>query len=70
MLDPGYFLKIAELLRNAVNLIESEVGINIRYFDMGGGFGIPYKPGEKPLDLNALISLKEFLSWRTLDRTR
>jgi diaminopimelate decarboxylase len=60
VLDPGYFLKIAELLRNAVNLIESEVGINIRYFDMGGGFGIPYKPGEKPLDLNALISLRNF----------
>jgi Diaminopimelate decarboxylase len=48
------------LLRNAANFIESKVGINIRYFDMGGGFGIPYKPGEKPLDLNALISLRNF----------
>ena len=58
VLDPDYFLKIAELLREHAKVIEEKVGIKIRYFDMGGGFGIPYKPSEKPLDLSRLSKLK------------
>ncbi len=60
VLDSDYFIKIAELLKQYAEAIEGEVGIKIRYFDMGGGFGIPYKPDEKPLDLNKLSSLKGF----------
>lgn len=60
VLNPDYFLKIAELLKEQAKVIEGEVGIKISYFDMGGGFGIPYKPGEKPLDLNRLSALRGF----------
>ncbi len=60
VLNPDYFLKIAELLKEQAEVIEGEVGIKISYFDMGGGFGIPYKPDEKPLDLNKLNALKGF----------
>ena len=60
VLDSDYFIKIAELLKQYAETIEGEVGIKIRYFDIGGGFGIPYKPDEKPLDLNKLSSLKGF----------
>lgn len=39
------FLKIAEKIHN-------ELGITFEFMDFGGGFGIPYKPGEKPFDLD------------------
>ncbi|WP_291767450.1 diaminopimelate decarboxylase [Caldivirga sp. UBA161] len=60
VLNPDYFLKIAGLLKEQAEVIESEVGIKISYFDMGGGFGIPYKPSERPLDLNRLSVLRGF----------
>ncbi len=60
VLDPDYFLRIAELLREHAEIIEDKVGIDIRYFDMGGGFGIPYKPEERPLDLSRLSDLRNF----------
>ncbi|WP_243678942.1 diaminopimelate decarboxylase [Vulcanisaeta distributa] len=60
VLDADYFVKIAELLKGYAEVIEDRVGVRIRYFDMGGGFGIPYKPDEKPLDLNKLSVLRNF----------
>lgn len=58
VLDPDYFIKIAELLRDHARAIEENVGIRISHFDMGGGFGIPYRPGEEPLDLSRLSILR------------
>ncbi|WP_252900659.1 diaminopimelate decarboxylase [Vulcanisaeta sp. JCM 14467] len=60
VLDPDYFIRIAELLKEYAETIEYRVGIKITYFDMGGGFGIPYRPDEKPLDLNRLRILRSF----------
>lgn len=60
VLYPEYFIKIAELLREYAETIEDRVNIKISYFDMGGGFGIPYKPDEKPLDINKLAILRNF----------
>ncbi len=60
VLDAEYFIRIAELLREHAEFIEDRVGVRIKYFDMGGGFGIPYRPGEKPLDLSKLSVLRNF----------
>jgi len=60
VLDSDYFIRIAELLREHAETIEDRVGIRISYFDMGGGFGIPYRPGEKSLDLSKLSVLRNF----------
>lgn len=48
-LDPGPFLESSEaLLRIAERLRDLE------FVDFGGGFGIPYRRGEAPLDIEAL----------------
>lgn len=60
VLDADYFIRIAELLKEHAEVIGDRVGIRIHYFDMGGGFGIPYRPGEKTLDLSKLSVLKNF----------
>ncbi|MFN3910086.1 MAG: diaminopimelate decarboxylase [Candidatus Anstonellaceae archaeon] len=58
------FLKqIKEQLRVA-GKISSKLGIEFEFIDIGGGFGVPYRPDEKELDMENLgkkIS-KEFLN--------
>lgn len=44
-----------EVLTELVNQLD-EAGIKIRFIDMGGGIGVPYKPNEDEMDLNALAS--------------
>jgi len=60
VLDADYFLKIASLLRESARVIEDKVGVKITHYDMGGGFGIPYKPGEPELDLSKLRGLRGY----------
>ncbi|MCX8185451.1 MAG: diaminopimelate decarboxylase [Sulfolobales archaeon] len=49
ILRPEPFIDAAEkLLQIAVNFT------NLEFIDIGGGFGIPYRPSEKPLDLDYL----------------
>ena len=41
--------KILEVVRN----FENELGIEFEFVDIGGGFGVPYRPEEEELDLIA-----------------
>lgn len=53
-LDAGYFVETAEILFNLVVEISRELGIRFEFVNIGGGIGIPYKPDQKPVDLNLL----------------
>ncbi|WP_319591423.1 diaminopimelate decarboxylase [uncultured Draconibacterium sp.] len=50
-LDPGYFVETAELLFNLIVEVYEKTGVKIEFANLGGGIGIPYKPEEKPVDL-------------------
>ena len=50
-LEPAYFVETAELLFNLVVEVYEKTGVKIEFANMGGGIGIPYKPGEKPVDM-------------------
>jgi diaminopimelate decarboxylase len=50
-LDPDYFIETAELLFNLIVEVNEKAGVKISFANLGGGVGIPYKPGEKSVDL-------------------
>jgi len=49
------FMDMMQVLINLVNEIE-DLGIKLKFIDMGGGIGVPYKPQEEEMDLNELAS--------------
>ncbi|MBI4124860.1 MAG: diaminopimelate decarboxylase [Deltaproteobacteria bacterium] len=55
--DPAYFAKISEKLLNCVGPIGKKLKIDFEFINIGGGFGIPYQPNEKPLDIEKTASL-------------
>ncbi|GAA4010861.1 pyridoxal-dependent decarboxylase, exosortase A system-associated [Sphingomonas humi] len=59
---------VSEMQRATVALageIAAEVGLSPPEVNLGGGFGIPYFPGDKPLDIEAVgAALKETLAAR------
>ncbi|HEX2953680.1 MAG TPA: diaminopimelate decarboxylase [Bacillota bacterium] len=50
-LDPQYFIDTIKMLFDLVVEITHEVGVRFELINIGGGIGIPYKPGQKPVDL-------------------
>lgn len=53
VLDYKYFNKITEKLLDITGEVANKVGISFSFVNIGGGFGIPYKVGEKNLDIEA-----------------
>jgi diaminopimelate decarboxylase len=53
-LEPAYFVETAELLFNLIVEVYEKTGVKIEFANMGGGIGIPYKPGEKPVDMESV----------------
>lgn len=53
-LDGSYFVETAHILFELVGELSAELGIEFEFVNLGGGIGIPYKPDEKPVDLNAV----------------
>lgn len=49
ILDTQIFIKAMEKLLETAKLFE-----DLTFIDFGGGFGIPYKPGENALEINSL----------------
>ena len=49
--DPEYFEAITKKLLDCVGPIARDLNIQFEFIDIGGGFGIPYLPDEKPLDI-------------------
>lgn len=50
-LNPDYFVETVRMLLELVIEIKREIGIKFEFINMGGGIGIPYRPGQKPVDL-------------------
>ena len=46
-------LDTAEMLFKLAVDIHSETGVAVELVNLGGGIGVPYRPGEKPVDLHA-----------------
>ena len=53
-LDFQYFVDTAGMLFDLAKEIEKEIGITLEFINLGGGIGIPYKPGQKEINLTEL----------------
>ncbi|HLN88665.1 MAG TPA: diaminopimelate decarboxylase [Candidatus Binatia bacterium] len=51
ILDVEPYLLAVEKLLNIAKRVHDEVGIEFEFIDIGGGFGIPYNPEDRDLDL-------------------
>ncbi|HPJ39113.1 MAG TPA: diaminopimelate decarboxylase [Spirochaetota bacterium] len=50
-LDNDYFIETADMLFGLVREVHEKCGVTIEFVNLGGGFGIPYKPEDTPIDL-------------------
>ncbi len=48
------FLYTAKIMFELATEIKNRLGINLEFVNLGGGFGIPYKPEDKPVDYKAI----------------
>jgi diaminopimelate decarboxylase len=53
-LDENYLVDTVKMLLDAIEEVELKLGIKFDFINMGGGFGIPYKPTDKPLNINRI----------------
>ncbi|MDZ8119419.1 diaminopimelate decarboxylase [Pontiella agarivorans] len=53
-LEVSYFIETAHMLFELVGELSRELGIEFEFVNLGGGIGIPYKPEEDAVDLEAL----------------
>lgn len=51
-LNPDFFVDTARIVFELVLEVQKECGVNIEFADLGGGVGIPYKSGQKKVDLD------------------
>ncbi|MBS3051268.1 MAG: diaminopimelate decarboxylase [Candidatus Aenigmarchaeota archaeon] len=54
MLDEEYLIDTARMLFKLAVEIHEEIGIKFEFINLGGGIGIPHKPGDKPVDMSKL----------------
>lgn len=60
MEEKDYFGDIVRKLFEVVVAVKSELGIEIEMMNIGGGFGVPYKPEEPSLDMEEVaLSVRE-----------
>ncbi|OGH94667.1 MAG: diaminopimelate decarboxylase [Candidatus Magasanikbacteria bacterium RIFOXYD2_FULL_41_14] len=52
ILDEKHFYGITSKLLEIVGILKKRTGIQIDFLNIGGGFGVPYQPSERSLDLN------------------
>ncbi len=53
-LEAEYFIETAEILFELVAELSAALGIRFEFVNIGGGIGIPYRPGEKPVDIEKI----------------
>ncbi len=54
--EKEYFAQITKKLFEIVAEVKREAGVKIELMNIGGGFGVPYKPEEKSLDIEELAA--------------
>lgn len=53
-LDYTYMVETARMVLEVVELVSRELDIEFEFVNIGGGFGIPYRPDQKALDLKTM----------------
>jgi diaminopimelate decarboxylase len=53
-LDRGYFVRTVRLLLTTIRELHAELGVTFEFINIGGGIGIPYRPEERPINLELL----------------
>jgi len=53
-LDWRYFVETADILFRLIVKLSRKLGIRFEFANLGGGIGIPYRPGQNPLDIEAM----------------
>ncbi len=53
-LEYSYMVETSRMLLEIAEKVEKELGIRFEFLNIGGGFGIPYRPEQEPLDLIAM----------------
>jgi diaminopimelate decarboxylase len=53
-LDPLYFVETAEILFRLIVEVRDRLGVVIEFANLGGGIGIPYRPEQRPVDLEVM----------------
>lgn len=53
-LNYAYMVETTRMLLERVEWIAKTLGIRFEFINIGGGLGIPYRPGEKPLDISGM----------------
>lgn len=54
VLDPAYFERVTDALFRLAASITDRVDITFDFIDIGGGFGIPYRPDQSPLAIDTV----------------
>lgn len=55
--DTDVYLRAVHIMLRFMSQIRHKFGYTARYLDLGGGFGVPYLPGEKYPDLETLMRM-------------
>ncbi len=53
-LDSKYFIETATMMFKLIGEINEKLGIRIEFVNLGGGIGIPYRPDQEPVSLDAI----------------
>jgi len=55
-LDYSYMVETTRMLLDLIEWISAELQIEFEFINIGGGLGIPYRPGDKALDLPGMAA--------------
>lgn len=50
-----YMAETVRMLIDIIEMVSNALGINFEFFNIGGGIGIPYRPGDTPFDMPAMV---------------
>lgn len=53
-LNGDFFVETARMVFDLAIRIHQDIGIRMEFVNLGGGIGIPYRPGQQPVDLRAV----------------
>ncbi len=53
-LNTDFFIETAKMLFEIAREVHQRLGIKLEFVNLGGGIGIPYRPEQQPVDLEAL----------------
>jgi diaminopimelate decarboxylase len=53
--DVRHYVRAAGRMMEIVAKVHERLGVKFEFIDLGGGIGVPYKPGEEELDLDVFL---------------